>query len=71
MFSNYNAMGLKTVLIMDYSTIEKSMVFVKKYGLKMPLFFGELDEKNEEKRNRTQFYQFSSLHQTVVVDVVR
>jgi hypothetical protein len=43
---------------MDYSSKEKSLSFVKKYELKMPIAFGELGEKNEEKRNHTQFYQF-------------
>jgi hypothetical protein len=51
-------MGLKIVLTMDYSSKEKSISFVKKYELKMPIAFGELGEKNEEKRNQTQFYQF-------------
>ena len=58
LFSNYEAMGLKIVLTMDYSSKEKSLSFVKKYELKMPIAFGELGEKNEEKRNHTQFYQF-------------
>lgn len=58
LFSNYEAMGLKIVLTMDYSSKEKSLLFVKKYELNMPIAFGELDEKNEEKRNRTQFYHF-------------
>ena len=58
LFSNYEVMGLKIFLTMDYSSKEKSLSFVKKYELKMPIAFGELGEKNEEKRNHTQFYQF-------------
>ena len=58
LFSNYKASEMKMVLVMDYSPPKKALAFVDKYGLKMPLLFGELADKNEEKRNKTQFYKF-------------
>ena len=42
---------------MDYSHRNLSTLFIKEYGLNIPFTFGELDEKNEQKRNTTQFYQ--------------
>lgn len=58
LFSDYNSFGLNMVLIMDYSSQENALSFVNKHELEMPMVFGELDEKNEEKRSNTQFYQF-------------
>jgi len=58
MFDDYKTFRIDMVLVMDYSTRKNSLDFVDKYQLKMPLFFGELPEKNEEKRNNTQFYKF-------------
>ncbi len=58
LYSDYNSFGLNMALIMDYSLKENSQSFVNKYDLDLPVVFGELDEKNEVKRNNTQFYQF-------------
>ena len=57
LFSIYNKKGLMMVLTMDYSHRNLSTLFIKEYGLNIPFTFGELDEKNEQKRNTTQFYQ--------------
>ncbi len=58
LYSSHKSNGLNMVMVMNYSTKEKSLSFVNKYGLDMPLALGELDEKNERKRNNTQFHQF-------------
>ena len=46
---------------MNYSNKEKSLAFVRKYGLNMPQLFGDLDEKDEDKRNNTKFFQFRKI----------
>ncbi len=57
LFSIYNKKGLMMVLTMDYSHRNLSTSFIEKYGLNIPFTFGELDEKNEQKRNATQLYR--------------
>ncbi len=55
--SIYNRKELIIVLTMDYSHRNLSTLFIKEYGLNIPFTFGELDEKNEQKRNATQLYR--------------
>ena len=61
LYSDYKSFGLSLVLIMNYSNKEKSLAFVRKYGLNMPQLFGDLDEKDEDKRNNTKFFQFRKI----------
>ena len=60
LFLDYKDRGLSLILVMDYSSYKKSLAFVNNCKLDVPFVFGELAEKNEQQKVKTQFYKFRS-----------
>ena len=58
LYEEFSPSGLGMTLVMDYAPKEASRAFTQLYGLNMNWVLGELNEKDEEKRNNTLFYNF-------------
>ena len=58
LYEKFTPSGLNLTLVMDYAPKEASRAFTQLYGLNMNWVLGELNEKDEEKRNNTLFYNF-------------
>ncbi len=56
LYKNFSELGLKMAIIMEYSTLQGAMAFINKYGLSMPVYFGQLQVKDKTKRHLTEHY---------------
>ncbi len=58
LYSEYHQYGLGMTLIMDYAPNQNSDQFVQSHNIGIPIQYGELNIKDEKRRNDTVFYQF-------------
>lgn len=56
-YEEFSQLGLESVVVMEYSSLKGALVFVNKYGLSMPVYFGKIQAKDENRRHLTQHYQ--------------
>jgi glutaredoxin-related protein len=55
---DYKKFDLTMMIVMDYSQKKDSEKFIKNNDISIPFSFGELFEKNETLRLKTDFYKF-------------
>ena len=56
--NDYKKYDLKMMIVMDYSKKRDSEKFIKNNNISIPFLFGELFEKDELLRLKTNFYKF-------------
>ncbi|MFQ6674023.1 MAG: TlpA family protein disulfide reductase [Fidelibacterota bacterium] len=57
LYSTWRKKGLEMAAIFEYSEREKSQEFMRRYGLSMPFYFGEIRGKLQGKRDITAHYR--------------
>ena len=62
LYSKFSELSIEMTVVMNYSEIKKSMSFVKSYGLKMNIFYGELIKKQEDSLDKLLFTQFRKIN---------
>ncbi|MFQ6611642.1 MAG: TlpA family protein disulfide reductase [Fidelibacterota bacterium] len=55
-FQSYHPSGLNQIIVMEYSTMKGAMKFVEQFQLPMPVYFGQVRAKQEDKKHLTQHY---------------
>jgi len=56
LYKKYQPAGFEAVVIMEYSKLETAQSFVGRHQLDMPVYFGEIESKDESRRNLTKHY---------------
>lgn len=56
-YEEFSKLGLEVVVVMEYSSMEGARSFVNKYSLPMPIYFGKIQSKDENRRHLTQHYK--------------
>jgi thiol-disulfide isomerase/thioredoxin len=55
-YEKYHPQGLNQIVVMEYSTMAGAETFVDQYNLPMPIFFGQVRAKLEDKKSLSQHY---------------
>jgi len=55
-YEKYHPLGLNQIVVMEYSTRSGAEAFVDRYDLPMPVYFGQVRAKLEDKRSLSQHY---------------